>query len=155
MSQIIIRKPYSEEYGIWSKIYRTYLDFYQTSLTEDDLQRVWSWIFEENSQKIHCYFAEIDNEVVGLTHFREFLRPIKAGRGVFLDDLIVIPTCRGHGVGYQLIEAVKLYAKENSISVVRWITALDNSQAIRLYDGVANKTRWVTYDANINLELLR
>lgn len=151
MKKIIIRNPHDNEFEIWSKIYKIYLDFYQTSLTEEELRKVWSWIFAENSQKIHCYLAEIDNEIVGLTHFREFYRPLKACKGIFLDDLIVIPKCRGHRVGYQLIEAVKLYAKENNISIVRWITASDNKQAIRLYDSVANKTIWVTYDAKIEL----
>jgi hypothetical protein len=29
---------------------------------------------------------------------------------------------------------------------VRWITAADNATAQRLYDRVATKTAWVTYD---------
>jgi hypothetical protein len=30
--------------------------------------------------------------------------------------------------------------------VVRWITAKDNETARKLYDAVAQKTKWVTYD---------
>jgi len=152
MTKIIILKPGIEEYEPWSKIYQMYLEFYNASLTEEELRSVWSWIFAKNSQKIHCYFAKLDDEVVGLAHFREFLRPLKAVKGIFLDDLIVIPKCRRQKVGFHLIEAVKLYAKENSIPIVRWITASDNSQAIKLYDAVANRTSWVTYDAKIELE---
>ena len=91
MSQIILRKPDKAEYELWAEVYQMYLEFYQTSLTEDEFKRVWSWIFAENAEKIHCYLAVIDNEVVGLTHFREFLRPLKAAKGIFIDDLIVIP----------------------------------------------------------------
>ena len=149
MTEIIIRKPYVHEYKAWSDIYKMYLDFYETFLTEEELSRVWSWIFKEDSPKIYCLFAEIDNKIVGLTHFREFFRPIKASKGIFLDDLIVIPKHRGHRVGYKLIDAVQLYAKENGISLIRWITAPDNAEAIRLYDALANKTTWVTYDANV------
>ena len=148
MKKIIIRKPHTNEYEIWSKIYQVYLDFYQTSLTQDELHNVWSWLFEQN-RGMYCYFAEIDKKIVGLVHFRRFIRPTKACEGVFLDDLIVLPEFRGHKIGYQLIEAVKLYAKENNLTLVRWITAHDNRQAMKLYDSVANKTLWVTYDARI------
>ena len=49
MSQIIIRNPDVTEYAAWSKIYQMYLEFYQKSLTEDELERVWSWIFTVKS----------------------------------------------------------------------------------------------------------
>ena len=149
MKKIIIRKPHTNEYEVWSKTYQVYLDFYHTSLTQDELHNVWSWLFEQN-REMYCYFAEIDKKIVGLVHFRRFIRPIKACEGVFLDDLIVLPEFRGHKIGYQLIEAVKLYAKENNLTLVRWITAHDNRQAMKLYDSVAIKTLWVTYDARID-----
>jgi len=77
------------------------------------------------------------------------MRPIKACRSIFLDDLFVLPEFRGHKIGYRLIEAVKLYAKGNNLPLVRWVTAHDNKQAMKLYDSVANKTTWVIYDATI------
>jgi len=103
---------------------------------------------EENGS-MHCYFADVDNTIAGLTHFRPFIRPIKASKAIFLDDLIVLPEFRGQGIGFQLIDAVKDYTKTNDMSLVRWITACDNEQAMKLYDSVANKTTWVTYDALI------
>ena len=148
MTEVIIRKPQVDEYEIWSAIYRVYLDFYKMSLTDAQLQKVWAWLFEQ-PQQINCYFAEIKQKVVGLAQFRSFVRPTEACSGVFLDDLIVLPEFRGHGVGYQLIEAVKSHAKNNNLNIVRWITAQDNIQAMRLYDSVATKTTWVTYDAKI------
>ena len=44
MEKIIIRNPHDNEYQAWAKIYQAYLDFYQSSLTSDELQKVWSWI---------------------------------------------------------------------------------------------------------------
>ena len=148
MEKIIIRNPYDNEYQAWAKIYQAYLDFYQTSLTSEELQKVWSWIFEPNPELL-CYFCEIDKKIVGLAHFRRFIRPIKGCRSIFLDDLFVLPEFRGHKIGYRLIEAVKLYAKGNNLPLVRWVTAHDNKQAMKLYDSVANKTTWVIYDATI------
>ena len=37
MEKIIIRKPHHNEYDDWIKIYKEYLDFYQTSLTTEDV----------------------------------------------------------------------------------------------------------------------
>ena len=149
MKKILIRKPHHDEYNIWSEIYKSYLDFYHTSLTEEELKKVWSWLFEKDQLRLQCYFAEFDHKVVGLTHFREYLRPIKASSGIYLDDLIVLPQFQGQGICYQLVEAIKTYAQENKLSLVRWITANDNLKAMNLYDSVATKTAWVTYDANI------
>jgi len=148
VKKIIIRNPHNNEYETWAKIYKAYLDFYQTSLTSDELKKVWSWIFEAN-QELLCYLGEMDNEIGGLAHFRRFVRPIKACSGVFLDNLFVLPEFRGHKVGYRLIEAVKLYAKENNLPLVRWITTHDNKEAISLYESVATKTTWMTYDIKI------
>lgn len=148
MKEVTIRKPNKDEYETWSILYLVYLDFYKISLTQNQLNKVWSWLFEEPPQ-INCYLAEIDQRVVGLAHFRRFSRPTEACSGLFLDDLIVLPEFRGQGIGYQLIEAVKSYAENNNLNVVRWITAEDNIQAMRLYDSVATKTTWVTYDAKI------
>ena len=149
MKEIVIRKPYENEYETWASTYQIYLNFYKTSLTQDELMKVWSWLFGDH-QEMTCYFAEYDQQIVGLVHFRRFVRPLKACSGIFLDDLIVLPEFRGHGVGYKLIEAVKRYAKENNLSIVRWITAQDNHAAMHLYNTIASKTIWVTYDAKID-----
>lgn len=46
-----------------------------------------------------------------------------------------------------LIAHLTELASVDGHSVVRWITAEDNLQAQALYDKVANRTHWVTYDA--------
>jgi len=37
-------------------------------------------------------------------------------------------------------------AAQRGASVVRWITAADNAHARALYDELATRTPWVTYD---------
>lgn len=148
MEKIIIRKPHHNEYDDWIKIYKEYLDFYQTSLTSEELKTVWSWISEPNPE-LFCYLAELDKKIVGLAHFRKFIRPIKSCHSIFLDDLFVVSEFRGQRIGYRLIEAVKLYAKENNFPLVRWVTGHDNTPAMKLYDSIAQKTTWVIYDAKV------
>ena len=37
-------------------------------------------------------------------------------------------------------------ARERGAAKVRWVTAADNATAQRLYDDIADRTDWVTYD---------
>ena len=53
---------------------------------------------------------------------------------------------RGGGVAASLVEAVVGEAKRNGWGVVRWITAEDNARARALYDRIATRTQWVTYE---------
>lgn len=46
---------------------------------------------------------------------------------------------------YRRFALADLAAREGR-SVVRWITAADNATAQRLYDDVATRTAWLTYD---------
>lgn len=142
---ILIRTPNEDEYQSWQEVYQSYLDFYQTELDEKQLQQVWQWI-KEKKDGMHCYFAIYENQVVGLTHFRTFIRPIRAQQAIFMDDLIVLPKFHGKGIGYALIDAIKQFAQKNKFPLIRWITAEDNQKAIRLYDRVAKRTSWLTYD---------
>jgi GNAT superfamily N-acetyltransferase len=87
-----------------------------------------------------------ENKVIGLVHFREFLRPIKASSAVFLDDLYVESDYRGKGVAQNLIQSVNDYALTKQIPLVRWATAHDNQVAMRLYDKIATQTQWKIYD---------
>ncbi len=87
--------------------------------------------------------------MVGLTHFRGFARPLAAATGGFLDDLFVDPAARGSGAAAALIEAVKAEGLRRGWTVIRWITAENNYRARSLYDRMAAKTVWTTYDIKL------
>jgi GNAT superfamily N-acetyltransferase len=63
-----------------------------------------------------------------------------------LDDLYVAESVRGAGVGRALIEFVHERSHEVGTGGVSWITAEDNADAQRLYDELARRTSWVTYE---------
>ena len=93
-----------------------------------------------------CGSFRLGRALVGIAHYRAFMRPLAAATGLFLDDLFVSPTARGTGAAAGLIEAVRGQAEAQVHSVVRWITAADNARARGLYDKVAQAGDWVTYD---------
>ncbi|KTC66254.1 N-acetyltransferase ats1 (plasmid) [Legionella adelaidensis] len=142
---LTIRSAEQGDFQGWSQLYKQYLDFYHTTLSEEQLLTLWDWFFDDE-KKIHCFIAFLKEHPVGLVHFREFLRPIKASIGLFMDDLFVDSSYRGQGVAQKLIKSIEDFASQKNISVVRWITADNNQHAMKVYDKLASKTKWVTYD---------
>ncbi|MFI5060260.1 MAG: GNAT family N-acetyltransferase [Actinomycetales bacterium] len=141
-----VRRVEDNEFFTWLDLYAGYGEFYKTPLTDEKALLVWSWITDKNHE-LEAYFALNDEgEPIGLAHVRPFARPLDGTRGLYLDDLFVAPDARGDGAGKAILEALRDRARTEGFSVVRWITAKDNEAARHVYDQVAEKTKWVTYD---------
>ncbi len=67
----------------------------------------------------------------------------------YLDDLFVDPSQRGQRVADALIEAVAEEGRRRGWSVIRWITADDNYRGRGVYDRLATRTMWITYDKKL------
>ena len=143
MTVIEIRPAQAEDHDRWAVLYRGYRD----RLVPDEavVERVWSWIGDP-AHETRALVAVDDDVLVGLAHFRRFARPSSGTVGLYLDDLFTDPTRRGLGIGRALISALGELAAREGCSVVRWMTASDNTTAQHLYDAVATRTGWVTYD---------
>ena len=145
---MLIRRPTSKDYADWSRLYAGYAEFYRVTQTEEMRMRVWSWLHDPD-HSTEGLVAEVDGRLVGLAHFRAFARPLSASTGGFLDDLFVDPAARGSGVAAELIRAINVEGRARGWTVIRWITAEDNYRARALYDHVAERTKWVTYDIKL------
>lgn len=130
----------------WERMFTAYREFYRLDADDAVVRRVWSWITDA-SHETNGLAAEAGGRLVGIAHFRAFARPSTGTTGLWLDDLFTDPAYRGQGIGRALIGRLQQVAKQDGYSVVRWITAADNHQARVLYDDVAHRTDWVTYDA--------
>jgi GNAT superfamily N-acetyltransferase len=93
---------------------------------------------------VDALVAEVDGAVVGFAHYRSHPDTFSTGRDWFLDDLFTAPSSRGTGVATELIEHLKSMTNGGTL---RWITAESNTTAQRVYDKLATKTTWVTYEA--------
>lgn len=134
----------------WKKLFRAYRDFYKYAPDEDVVAQIWDWIFDDSRVTQALVAADANNEVVGIANIRVFPRNLVAGKALWLDDLFTLPELRGKGVARALLDALKDKANAEGYNAVRWITAEDNSQARELYDKVAQKTVWVTYDLKLD-----
>ena len=145
---MIIRAIATADHEAWDALYAAYAEFYQENQTAEMRTKVWGWLMDPSAE-VRALVAEQDGVLVGIAHFRAFMRPLAAASGLFLDDLFVAPAARGTGAAAALIDALKSTASAEGHSVVRWITAQDNARARGLYDKVAEATEWVTYDLTV------
>ena len=133
--------PYKAEWGV---LYAAYADYYKVEQNQEMRDRTWGWITEG---RIDCLMALNEaGKPVGFAHMREFLRPLSSTVAGYLDDLFVDPSERGGGVVNLLFDAARALGQEQRWSVIRWITRDDNYRARSVYDKVATRTNWVTYD---------
>jgi GNAT superfamily N-acetyltransferase len=63
----------------------------------------------------------------------------------YLNDLYTVATARGQGVGRALILAVYEHAKVAGSTRVYWQTHETNTNAMKLYDRVAEKSGFLVY----------
>jgi GNAT superfamily N-acetyltransferase len=145
---IDVRPVADGDFFAWLDLYEKYAEFYETPLTDQKALLLWSWLTAPDHEEDGLVAVDGDR-LVGLAHFREFARPLEGDRGLFLDDLYVADESRGKGVGHTLIEAVRQRAVERGLGVVQWITAHDNRTAQNVYDSVASRTSWVTYEIDL------
>lgn len=146
-----VRPVRDAEFEAWTRLYRGYARFYETPTSDEHQRLVWSWIHDDRS--VECLVAvpvDADGEETGdpqgLAHLRSWVRPLRGVVAGYLDDLFVDPDHRGSGVVNALFAAIDAIAVDRRWSIVRWTTADDNYRARAVYDRLAARTTWITYD---------
>lgn len=142
----VVRPLEPRDAPAWRELFVAYGTFYGTAFSDDVLDRVWALLGDPTSG-ILGLVAEVEGRVVGIAHARAYPDTFTGGSDWSLDDLYVEEASRGAGVATALIDGVAAIAREHgSTGVLRWITAADNERAQRLYDRIATRTGWVTYE---------
>jgi len=132
----------------WEVLYKGYALFYKVPMDSAILDTVWSWIFSDEA--FYCAVAEnAEGKLVGLAHYRAMPSPLRGKHVGFLDDLSVSPDCRGQGAVQALFDFLDAQCKNNNWPLMRWITADDNYRGRRVYDQLATRTAWVTYQKDV------
>lgn len=147
--EVKIARPELGHRPAWDRLYAGYAEFYQVPQTPAMRDRVWGWIHDPGHELEAFVALDTAGGPIGLAHFRPFVRPLSATTGGFLDDLFVEPAARGSGAASALIMAVAEEGRRRGWSVIRWITAEDNYRARAVYDRLACRTGWVTYDLRL------
>lgn len=147
--EVTIRPVEAGDRAEWDVLYQGYATFYKVEQTGQMRDTVWGWLMDAGHGTNGLVAVGGDGKLIGLTHYRPFASPLRALVNCFLDDLFVDPAARGSGAADALIEGVAEIARQNGWPVVRWITADDNYRGRGVYDRLATRTMWITYDLKV------
>jgi ribosomal protein S18 acetylase RimI-like enzyme len=141
-----VRPIADRDESVWSALFAGYRSFYGEAEDPRIVANAWGWLLRREHALLGLVAVDEDDTPIALANLRWFARPDDGDVALFLDDLFTAPEARGKGAAGALLREAASIAAEGGATVVRWITADDNTTARRLYDRHAEPTRWVTYD---------
>ncbi|MEO0543552.1 MAG: GNAT family N-acetyltransferase [Pseudomonadota bacterium] len=142
---IDIRTVRPEDREIWRELWTQYLEFYETTVSEEVYSTTWNRLFIDRPDEPACLLAWDGEEAIGLVHYFFHRHTWKVEKVCYLQDLFTAPTARGRGVGRALMEAVYQKADQEKSPTVYWTTQHFNETARRLYDDIGTLTPFIKY----------
>ncbi|MGY4532186.1 GNAT superfamily N-acetyltransferase [Pseudomonas sp. TE3786] len=144
MSTLEIRPISAADHAAWLPLWQGYQRFYNTVIADETSAITWQR-FLDGGEPINAALAWQNGKAVGLVHFIYHRSTWTVGNYCYLQDLYVQEGIRGGGIGRQLIEHVYAEAKAAGASRVHWLTHESNTDAMHLYDKVADRSGFVQY----------
>ena len=114
----------------------------QVEATEDLLRH---WLFEQ--RKAEVLLAESGGKPVGMALFFHNFSTFLGRAGLYLEDLFVLPECRGCGCGTGLLQRLAQIALERGCGRLEWCCLDWNRPSIAFYRslGAVPMEEWTTY----------
>ena len=100
--------------------------------TEDDLRQS---LFAE-PRIAEAVIASIDGRPVGYALWFYTFSTFLGKRGIYLEDLFVVPDARGSGIGHELMRHLARVAVERGCARIEWAVLNWNQPAIKFYEGL-------------------
>ena len=136
------------DYDRWLPLWHGYNAFYgrtgATALSPEITAMTWSRFFDAY-EPMHALVAELDGQLIGLTHYLFHRSTIAIAPFCYLQDLFTSESARGKGVGRTLIRRVYEEAARVGSPRVYWHTYETNRRAMHLYDRVGERSGFVVY----------
>lgn len=83
-----------------------------------------------------CDIAELDGQPVGFALWFYNYSTFKGRAGIYLEDLFVRPTARGHGAGKALLRRLAQRCVDQGLGRLEWAVLDWNAPAIGFYDAL-------------------
>jgi GNAT superfamily N-acetyltransferase len=140
-----IRRLTKDDFDEWKKLWSVYLAFYDTSVNDLVYETTFGRLISKDYRGQNAIIASKNNQLVGLAHYIFHPDNWNIEDDCYLQDLFVVETFRGHGIGRSLIEGVYAEADKRGSPSVYWLTEKTNYRARALYDKLAYATSFIEY----------
>ncbi len=144
MNPVVIRSALPSDEAAWLALWRGYCSFYDAQVPDEVTRRTWARILDPDSA-IMCIVAEIDGKVYGFAHCVVHENTWESQPVCYLEDLYVLPSARGKGIGTALLDWLRNAMRAEGWSRLYWHTRENNVTARRLYDAFAKADDFVRY----------
>jgi GNAT superfamily N-acetyltransferase len=142
--KIQIRPLQADDFDAWMPLWRGYQAFYKVDLSDSTSRTAFARMLDPD-EPTYGMLAIVDGRPVGLVHVIRHRSNWTIGDYAYLQDLFVDDSVRGRGVGRALIEAVYARAADEGCARVYWLTHETNTDAMKLYDRIGDKSGFIQY----------
>lgn len=139
-----IRSISNADHSVWLPLWQAYQQFYKTQINTETSALTWQRLLDP-AEPMHAAIAWHNGEAVGMVHWIFHRSCWTTGDYCYLQDLFVDQHLRGAGIGRQLIEHVYAQAHAAGASRVHWLTHESNTDAMQLYDRIAERSGFLQY----------
>ncbi len=139
-----IRPTTPADFRLWEPLWQAYLLFYKAAMTDKVTRLTFDRLTGGNAA-MGSFLAFDGAKAIGMVNWIMHPSCWTEGDYCYLQDLFVDPHARGGGVGRKLIETVYDVARNRLCSRVYWLTHETNTDAMKLYDKMADRSGFIQY----------
>ena len=139
-----IRLAQAADFAQWLPLWKGYQTFYKTDIPTEVSDITWQRLLDP-AEPMGGALAWNGDKAVGLVHHIQHRSCWTVGDYCYLQDLFVTDEARGLGIGRKLIEYVYDGAKARGCSRVHWLTHETNTDAMKLYNNIADRSGFIQY----------
>ena len=144
-----VRPLVAVDRSAWQELWAGYLEFYGVALSADVTETTWRRLVDPGRPDMIARVAEVDGCVAGILHAIIHSNTWSAAPVCYLEDLFVASDRRGRGVGRALIAGLAEEGRRAPWCRIYWRTASDNTAAQSLYERLARRSGWLTYELDL------
>ena len=134
----------AQQHSAWLPLWRGYQAFYKADLASEVSEVTWSRLLDAQ-EPMGGALAWNGAVAVGLVHHIRHRSCWSVGDYMYMQDLFVSLQARRAGIGRTLIDYVCRLAGDQGCARVYWLTHETNTEAMFLYDQVAERSGFVQY----------
>ncbi len=123
-----------------------YQAFYKAAPVSGPANKQFFSQFGEDSSAGCQFLYRSQSTTVGFATVYFTFNSTIAAKVAILNDLYVLPACRGQQIGRKLIDHCRNFALNKGAARLQWVTAPDNLAAQKVYDSLnVKRSEWLFY----------